>query len=149
MHQETENVPGIQWVCISCSIEKKLLWGRSARHEEYPICSCMLSKMYVHRCESAAHKAFTEVPKGAKSPIRIAMPALFFPLSKSQLSSTSSSQGDKVSTKCDTQAQKWYTSNHTTWYQRRMYTGVFPHTTRPYQGFVILAGVPISEHTKG
>ena len=47
---------------------KKLLWGRSARHEEYRRCSCMLSKIYIHRYDSAAHKAFTEVPKGAKSP---------------------------------------------------------------------------------
>ena len=130
MHQETAHVPSIRWVRIPCSI-KKLLWGRSARHEEYPRCSCMLSKMYVHRCESAAHKAFTEVPKGAKSPIRVVMPALCFSLSKSHLSSTSASQGDKVSTTCDTQAQKWYKSMRATCYQRCIHTGVILQATRP------------------
>ena len=130
MHQATEHAPSTQWVRSPCSI-KKLLRGRSARHEEYRRCRCMLSKIYVRRWDSAAHKAFKEVPKGAKSPIHIVMAALCFSRSKSHLSSMSAIQGDKVSTKCDTQAQRWYKSMHTTCCQICIYTGVMPQPTRP------------------
>ena len=61
------------WCTVGAhSLQHKNSFGAEARAEVVQKHAYnMLSKMYTYRCDSAAHKAFTEVPRGAKSPIKL------------------------------------------------------------------------------
>ena len=132
MQQETENVPSIQWVRIPCSIKNS--FGAEARvtKDIRDVVVCYQRCIYtgVHpqptrpsrRCQRAPNHSFNlNILPRRRSGSRKDVGA----------GRGSAIQGDNVSAKCDTQAQKWYKSMHTTCYQICIHTGVILQATRP------------------